>query len=104
MKKILLSTLVLGTMSSFALAGEPAKLDESQLSTVAAGESVSDPCGCFTTPSFNLAAGSKEIFVGVKDEGVAVSQGGPGISNVEIGALVNVANTISATAASLPTP
>ena len=37
MKKILLSTLVLGTMSSFALAGEPAKLDESQLRSVNAG-------------------------------------------------------------------
>jgi hypothetical protein len=99
MKKILLSALVLGTMSSFALAGEPAKLDATQLSAVAAGEDGGYDCGCYT-PSFSLAAASKKIFVGVSDEAVAINQGGQGIGGAaaEATAAVSVLNHVGAIA------
>ena len=99
MKKILLSTLVLGTMSSFALAGEPAKLDESQLRTVNAGSGVEDGCGCFTPSGFALAAASKQVFVGVKDDAVGVTQG-PGTALAGATALVGVFNIVGAAASS----
>ena len=99
MKKILLSTLVLGTMSSFALAGEPAKLDESQLRSVAAGSGYEDGCGCYTPSGFALAAASKQVFVGVKDDAVGVTQG-PGTAIAGASALVSVFNVVNAAAGS----
>ena len=92
MKKILLSTLVLGTMSSFAFAGEPAKLDATQLSAVAAGEYTQDGCGCSHAV---VPAGRRleaHLRRGVVTSAVAVNQGGPALPVADATAFVGVFN------------